>query len=92
MRVTNRKVALSGDTIMEFPMRRVITPVSWIAAPEWLTVREACELSGHDVDTLHWMIQDGALDTRREGDTWLIEKASLREFQEALLEVLHWWD
>jgi len=41
------------------------------------------------VNTLHWLIQDGALDTRRVGDTWLVEKASLREFQEALLEILH---
>jgi len=44
------------------------------------------------VDTLHWLIHDGGVDAKRQGDTWLIEKASLREFQETLLEVLHWWD
>jgi hypothetical protein len=33
------------------------------------------------------MIQDGAVNTRREGDDWLIEKASLRDLQEALLLV-----
>ena len=70
-------------------MRRIVTPVSWIAAPEWLTIQEACELSGHGVDTMRWLTQDGAVDTKREGDAWLVEKASLREFQEALLEVLH---
>ena len=72
-------------------MPRVVTLVSWAFAPEWLTVQEASELSGHDVDTLHWLIQDGALDTRCVGNTWLVEKASLREFQEALLEVSHWY-
>ncbi len=71
-------------------MPRVVTLVSWVFAPEWLTVRKASELSGHDVDTLHWLIQDGVLDTRRVGDTWLVEKASLREFQEALLLVAQW--
>jgi len=69
-----------------------VTLVSWAFAPEWLTVREACELSGHDVNRMHWMIQDGAVDTRCEGDTFLVEKASLRAFQETLLEVLHWYD
>jgi hypothetical protein len=72
------------------PATRVVTGVSWVFAPEWLTVGEASHLSGHDADTLRWMIQDGAVDTKRQGDGWLIEKASLREFQEALLEVLHW--
>jgi len=91
VRVTCQKMALSSGIVGRL-VKRVVTPVSWVAAPEWLTVQEACELSGHDVDTLRWMIQDGAVDTRREGDTWLIEKAGLREFQEALLEVLHWWD
>jgi len=78
--------------MMVAQVTRIVTPVSWAFAPEWLTVKEASELSGHDLDAMRWMIQDGAVDTRRTGDTWLIEKASLREFQEALLEVLHWWD
>jgi excisionase family DNA binding protein len=89
VRVTCWKMALFSNTVEVFPVPRVVTLVSWAFAPEWLTVQEASELSGHNTDTLHWLIQDGALDTRRMGDTWLVEKASLREFQEALLEVLH---
>ncbi len=73
-------------------MRRTVTPVSWIAAPEWLTVQEACDLSGHDVETVQWLIRDGAVEARYEDGRWLIEKASLREFQEALLLVYHWQD
>ncbi len=66
---------------------RVITLVSWAFAPEWLTLEEASWLSGHDVETLRWLIHDGGVDAKRQEDTWLIEKASLREFQEILLEL-----
>jgi hypothetical protein len=83
--------ALLGSA-KDFPVTRVATLVSWAFAPEWLTVEQASALSGHDLDILRWMIQDGAVDTRRDGGTWLIEKASLREFQESLLEVSHWFD
>ena len=75
---------------MLFPMPRTTTLVSWIAAPDWLTIHQAAYLSGHDPDTLRWMIQDGAVDAKRAGDTYLIDKASLREFQDTLLEILHW--
>lgn len=69
-------------------IKPIKTLVAWAFAPEWLTVEEASSLSGHDPDTLHWLIEDGALDTRRQGETWLIEKTSLWEFQQCLLEVL----
>lgn len=49
------------------------------------------ELSGHDEDTVKWLILDGGVDARQDGDTWLIDKMSLHEFQEALALVLHWW-
>jgi len=77
---------------MMLQVARIVTPVTWLAAPEWLTVQEAAELSGHDRGVLHWMIRDGAVDTKLEGDIYLIEKVSLWEFQEALAEVLHWWE
>lgn len=91
MRVTYRTVAPLGETV-DVPATRIVTLVSWVFSPEWLTMKEASELSGHDLGTLHWMIQDGAVDTRREKDVWLIERASLREFQESLLEVLRWFE
>jgi hypothetical protein len=67
-------------------MTRVVTLVSWIFAPEWLTIQEASELYGHDADTLRWLIRDKLLDTKHQDDTCLIDKASLREFQETLLK------
>lgn len=71
---------------------RVVTPVSWAFAPPWVTVQQACELSGHDGDTMRWMMQDGAVDTKEIGGETLIEKWSLHEYQEALAEVLHWYE
>jgi len=71
------------------PQVRVVTPVSWLFAPEWLRVEEACHLSGHDRETMLWMVADGAVDTDLDG---LICKRSLYEFQEALALVLHWAD
>jgi len=69
----------------------IVTPVSWAFAPDWLTVGEASHLSGHDKDTIVWLILDGGIDAKRDGGTWLVDKWSLHDFQEALAEVLHWW-
>jgi len=79
-----------GATVMlQSVSLRVITPVVWLEAPGWLTPAEASYLSGYDVETVRWLAEDGGFDTRDDG---LIDKASIREFQEALLEVLHWRD
>ncbi|MCK9598098.1 MAG: helix-turn-helix domain-containing protein [Sphaerochaeta sp.] len=64
-----------------------VTLVTWAFAPEWLTIAQAMELSGYDEETMAWLVQDGALESKQEGDTWLVEKASLWDFQEALLDV-----
>jgi hypothetical protein len=80
----------SSGVIMQFPMPRPTTLVSWIAAPDWLTIHEASDLSGHDPDTLRWMIQDGAVDTRVVDGQHLIDAKSLEEYQKCLLWVLSW--
>jgi hypothetical protein len=38
------------------------------------------------------IIEIGGVDAELDGDTWLIEKESLYEFQESLALVLHWND
>jgi hypothetical protein len=68
-------------------MRRTATPVDWLFAPEWLTIQQACELSGWDTASLLEIIDVGGVDV---GTTGLIHKGSLYEFQETLAEVLHW--
>ncbi len=68
--------------------RRVATLVDWAFAPDWLTVEKAAELTGYTEDFIRWLIQDGGVEVKQQGDTWLIEKASLREYRDALLETL----
>ncbi|MBN1811278.1 MAG: hypothetical protein JXA14_05535 [Anaerolineae bacterium] len=68
---------------------RIITPVTWIEAPAWLTIEEACYISGWDRASMLEIIGEGGVDLNDDG---LIEKESLYEFQECLALVLHWND
>ena len=67
---------------------RVASMVDWMFSPEWVTLDQASFLTGHDADTLRDIIADGGVVAERAGAGWLIEKESLREFRDALLEVL----
>jgi hypothetical protein len=60
---------------------RLVTPITWLYAPDWLTSEQAAYLSGHNLDTIDFLAQDGCVDTDDED---LIEKQSLYEFQECL--------
>ena len=51
VRVTYRE-AMPSNGVVGSLVRQVVTLVSWIAAPECLTVGQACELSGHHVGAL----------------------------------------
>jgi hypothetical protein len=68
---------------------RIVTPVTWLAAPRWLTVDEACHLSGRDRGTMLFWASDGSVDTNTDG---LIAKDSLHEFLETLVLLSHWDD
>jgi hypothetical protein len=72
-------------------VRRIATPVDWLFAPEWLTLEEACFLSGHDRGTMLNMVEIDGVDLK-DDDQLLIEKQSLYEFQESLALVLNWYD
>jgi hypothetical protein len=67
----------------------VATGIDWAFAPDWLTIEQACFLSGHDRDSMLEIIEVDGVDLDIEG---LIEKRSLWEFQEALVLVRHWHD
>jgi len=69
--------------------RRVAFPTDWVFYPEWLTVEQACYLSGWDTDAMLEIIDVGGVGTNRTG---LIEKRSLWEFQECCALVAHWND
>jgi hypothetical protein len=63
--------------------------VTWAFAPDWLTIEEACFLSGRDRGYLLQVIDVDGVDLNNEG---LIEKMSLWEWQETELEFAHWQD
>jgi hypothetical protein len=78
-----------GVAMIANTQARIVTPVTWLAAPEWLTVDEACHLSGRDRGTLLFWVSDGDVDTNVDG---LIAKDSLHEMLEALVLLAHWDD
>lgn len=80
---------LEVDFLAGMAMAHIATPVDWLFAPDWLTIQQACELSGWDTASLLEIVDEGGVDVN---DAGLIQKQSLYEFQETLAEVLHWYD
>ncbi len=72
-------------TAMRRELMTPVTLVTWIFAPEWLTLDEAARLSGYDEARLLELIADGDIEAELSASGWLIEKSSLRELKEMLL-------
>jgi hypothetical protein len=70
---------------------RIATGVDWVFASEWLTLDEACFLSGHDRGYMLQAIEAGCVDLK-DADELLIQKRSLWEYQQVLVELAHWVD
>lgn len=68
---------------------RIITPVVILEAPDWLTFEQAVWLSGWDRDIMAHIVEIGGVDLN---DAGLIDKESLLEFQETMLEIWTWND
>jgi hypothetical protein len=66
----------------------VVLP-DWVTSPDWLSLDEACHLTGYDLPAMQSLVDDGAVDLDERG---LIEKRSLWEFLESLILALHWAD
>ena len=56
----------------------------------WLTVEEACYLSGWSYDQMLEIIDEGGVDLK-DDEQVLIDKESLGEFQEAVAEYENVW-
>ncbi|MFZ2358214.1 MAG: hypothetical protein WA040_02605 [Anaerolineae bacterium] len=71
--------------------KRLPSLVDWVFAPEWVTPEEAAFLMGrgYDLAAIHDLVSIGAFDLRDAPDGgYLIERESLREYQDALLIAL----
>ena len=66
---------------------RFSTIVDWFFAPAWLTVEEASSLVGYSAARVQAWVDAGYVDAENDHGRWLIDKRSLREYQEALFEV-----
>ncbi len=44
---------------------------------EWLTVREAAELSGYNPESITRLIRDGKIQARKVSIVWLVDRESL---------------
>jgi hypothetical protein len=75
------------ELIMSPTTPRVASGIDWAFAPDWLTIEEACFLSGHDRGAMLEIIAEDGVDLDDDG---LIDKRSLWEFQEALVEAPRW--
>jgi hypothetical protein len=65
--------------------------VTWTFAPDWLTPGQAAQLLGpaYDEAAIVALIDEAAIVAEEDpAGGWLVEKRGLREFQEALWEVL----
>jgi len=69
--------------------RRVSLPMEWLFAPYWLTVEQACFLSGWDVASMLAIMDAGGVDLNDDG---LIAKDSLEDLQGVCALVAHWYD
>ena len=69
--------------------KRIATGVDWLFAPKWLTMEEACFLSGWSESAMREIIEEAGIDLNDEG---LIERESLYEFNECAALILHWND
>jgi hypothetical protein len=75
----------SDDDMLVSPPR-IVNGVTWTFAPEWLTVSQACELSGYDRGFMLQVIEADGVDI---DDAGRIEKRSLWEWLEVSLELAH---
>jgi hypothetical protein len=63
-----------------------VNGVDWAFAPDWLTIEQACFLSGHDREAMLEIIEVDGVALNVED---LIEERSLWEFQEALARLVY---
>jgi len=48
---------------------------------EWITTKEAAELTGYSVDYLRRIMRKGRVEARKWVNTWMINKASLLAYK-----------
>ena len=53
----------------------------WMSAPEWISVKEASELSGFDIQYVRLLTRQGKVSAeKKSGREWWIDKHSLQSY------------
>jgi excisionase family DNA binding protein len=53
----------------------------WMSAPEWVSVKEAAELSGYDVQHVQRLLRQRKVNAEKKGGReWWIDKSSLQDY------------
>ena len=57
----------------------------WMSAPEWISVKEAAELSGYDIQHLQRLLRQRKVSAEKKGGReWWIDKGSLQTYVKAM--------
>lgn len=59
----------------------------WAALPEWITTKEAAEISGYHPEYIRRLAKAGKIGAEKKGRDWWIDRDKLREYL-ALVEAL----
>ncbi len=51
---------------------------------EWITTKEAAELTGYDVTHVRWLIRKGKVEGRKFGRDWMVNRGSIRAYTDAM--------
>ena len=69
--------------------RRIATGVDWAFAPEWLTIPQACALTGWSAMEMLDIIEVDGVDLKDDEENIFIDRDSLREYREVRVYMSH---
>lgn len=51
---------------------------------EWITTKEAAELTGYSSVTLRWLVREGRIKGRKRGRDWFLDKEGVLSYVEEM--------
>ena len=54
---------------------------------EWITTKEAAELTGYSPVSVRWMVREGKIEGQKFGRDWLVKRASVLEYTRRMKEL-----
>ena len=58
----------------------------WMSAPEWISVKQAADLAGYNVQHVQWLLRKGKVKAQKlqGGREWMIDRSSLQAYVKAM--------